>query len=127
MATGRIRRSSSARRMIEATIRLSLAVYALAAGLMLVLRPDEWTARQGRGRLARLLWTCAWAVYLVHVGVAFHLAHGWSHAHAVESTRARSGVGEGIYVSHLFTLLWTIDVAWWWLRPDAYAVRSPWY
>jgi len=58
--------------------------------------------------------------------VAFHYAHHWSHAEAVEATRLRSGVGEGIYVSHLFTLLWTADVLWWWLRPRGYAARSPW-
>jgi hypothetical protein len=112
--------------MIETTIRLSLACYAVAAGLMLCLRPDEWPAHRGRGRLTRILWTAAWAIYLVHVAAAFHIAHGWSHAHAVEATRAQSGVGEGIYVNHLFTLLWTLDVAWWWLRPDSYAVRQPW-
>jgi hypothetical protein len=110
---------------VRNTIRLSLAWYAVAAGLMLCLRPGEWMG-QGRGRLARAAWTWAWAVYVVHVGLAFHFAHGWSHAHAVETTRARSGVGEGIYVSHLFTLLWTLDVAWWWLRPVGYAVRAPW-
>jgi hypothetical protein len=37
-----------------------------------------------------------------------------------------SGFGPGIYVSHLFTLLWTLDVACWWLRPHAYATRPAW-
>src|SRR5262249_55053029 len=98
-----------------------------AAALMLLLRPDEWAAGQGRGRLARWAWTWAWAVYVVHVGLAFHFVHGWSHTHAFEDTRARSGVGEGIYVSYLFTLLWTLGVAWWWLRPRGYAFRALWF
>src|SRR5205823_583419 len=75
------------------------------------------------GSLARLSWTLAWAAYVVHVVLAFHYFHGWSHAHAVEHVRSASGVGEGIYASHLFGLLWTADVAWWWLWPDSRARR----
>ena len=37
-----------------------------------------------------------------------------------------SGVGEGIYVSYLFTLLWAADVAWWWLQPGRYTNRAAW-
>jgi hypothetical protein len=53
-------------------------------------------------------------------------AHHWSHAHAVQHTQERSGFGEGIYVSHFFSLVWTLDVLWWWLAPAGYARRSPW-
>lgn len=109
------------------TVRVTLLYYAAAASLMLLLRPGEWAAGSDRGWLARWLWTLAWAAYLVHLGMAFHHYHHWSHADAVEHTRAVSGVGEGIYVSHLFTLLWTADVAYGWLRPDGYAGRSPWF
>jgi hypothetical protein len=112
--------------LVRNTVRLSLLYYAAAATLMLLLSPDNWAALTGRGRLARWCWTLAWAAYVIHVCMAFHCAHGWSHAHAVEETQRRSGVGEGIYVSHLFTLLWTADVAYWWLRPRGYAARSPW-
>jgi hypothetical protein len=35
-------------------------------------------------------------------------------------------MGEGLYISYLFTLLWTADVAWWWLAPQRYARRSNW-
>src|SRR5262245_10355070 len=58
--------------------------------------------------------------------MAFHHYHGWSHTRAVEHVRDVSGVGEGIYASHLFTLLWTLDVAWWWLSPGSYATRPGW-
>jgi hypothetical protein len=92
---------------------------------MLSLSPGEWTAA-GRGRLARCCWSLAWLAYVVHVGMAFHHYHGWSHANAVRHVRDVSGIGEGIYVSHAFTLLWTLDVAYWWLRPHEYAARSPW-
>jgi hypothetical protein len=108
------------------TVRLSLAYYAAAAALMLRLGGDDWAAATARGRLARACWTLAWAAYLVHLGMAFHYYHHWSHADAVRHTYERSGFGEGIYVSHLFTLAWTLDVVFWWLRPARYAARPAW-
>lgn len=108
------------------TVRLSVAYYAVTAVLMLCLRPVDWTARPRTVRLARRLWTLAWVAYAIHLAVAFHFYHGWSHANAMEHVRQRSGVGEGIYISHLFTLLWTMDVAWWQLAPQRYAARSAW-
>jgi hypothetical protein len=107
------------------TVRLALGYYAVAAALMLLLQPAEWTG-QRQGRLARACWTLAWAAYLVHLAMAFHFYHHWSHGDAVRHTREVSGFGEGIYFSHLFTLLWGADVAVWWLWPKAYATRRPW-
>jgi hypothetical protein len=75
-----------------------------------------------RERLARLAWTAGCAVYLLHVGLAFHFLHHWSHAAAVAHTARRTfevvGVnwGGGIYINYAFTLLWVTDVAWWWTR-----------
>jgi hypothetical protein len=112
--------------LIRNTIRLSLLYYAAALNLMLWLRPADWPAATPRGRLARCCWTLAWAAYLVHLATAFQVAYQWSHADAVEHTRQVSGVGEGIYVSHFFTLVWTADVLYWWRWPEAYARRSPW-
>jgi hypothetical protein len=112
--------------LIRFTIRLALVYYVLAASLMLRLPAGDWRASAGRGRLARWCWTLAWAAYLVHLGMAFHHYHSWSHAAAVEHTRQVSGVGAGIYASHLFTLVWTMDVLFWWLQPARYATRSPW-
>jgi len=108
------------------TIRLALVFYTLAAVLMLLQRPGEETAAQAGVGLTRWCWTLAWCAYLVHLGMAFHHYHHWSHAEAVRHTRATSGFGEGIYASHLFTLLWTLDVIYWWLRPQAYAARARW-
>jgi hypothetical protein len=112
--------------LIRNTVRVALAFYAVAVWLMLGLRPADWRAATRRGWLARWCWTLGWAAFLVHVGVAFHFAHHWSHAEAVEHVRERSGVGEGVFVSYLFTLVWTMDVAWWWLRPAGYAMRPRW-
>jgi hypothetical protein len=109
------------------TVRLALVYYAIGTTLMLFLRPAEWGAASGWGRLARWCWTLAWATYLVHLAMAFHHYHHWSHGDAVAHTQEVSGFGEGIWFSHLFTLVWTVDVAIWWLWPAGYATRSPWW
>jgi hypothetical protein len=111
--------------VVRGTVRVSLAFYAAAVGLMFFLRPRDWNA-SGPGQLARWCWSLAWAAFVVHIAAAFHFYHGWSHADAVRHTEEVSGFGPGIYVSHLFTLLWTLDVAWWWLAPVSYAVRPAW-
>jgi len=105
------------------TIRLSLAWYAAALFSMMWLDPTGWAAQTGMGKLARWCWTWAAAIFSVHVALAFHYYHGWSHAHAFQHTFEVSGTGEGIYVSYLFQLLWTLDAALWWLKPRAYAAR----
>jgi hypothetical protein len=107
-------------------VRLALLYYAAAASLMICLRPGEVPAVSVRAGLARWFWTLAWAAYLVHVGMAFHHYHHWSHAEAMAHTRRASGVGEGIYLSYLFTLLWGADVVSWWLRPVGRAARPRW-
>jgi hypothetical protein len=99
------------------TVRVALVFYALAAARMLL---SKWD------RLTRWLWTLAWASYLVHVAMAFHHYHHWSHANAIAHTEEVSGFGPGIYFSHLFTILWTMDVAYWWGRPAVYAGRAQW-
>src|SRR5262249_54808291 len=65
--------------LTRATVRLSLVYYAAAATLMLLLDSKDWTAVAGRGRMARWCWTLAWATYLVHLFMAFHHVHRWSH------------------------------------------------
>lgn len=108
------------------TVRLSLAWYAAALLLMLRLVPRDWHAATRVGALARWCWTWALVTFLVHLVMAFHYYHHWSHAHAFERTRQVSGVGEGLYVSYLFTVLWTADVLFWWLSPARYAARPAW-
>ncbi|HEX4146536.1 MAG TPA: hypothetical protein VHY91_23750 [Pirellulales bacterium] len=108
------------------TVRLSLAWYAAAVGWMLFLEPEDWAAGTARGRLVRWCWTWGLVCFLVHLAMAFHYFHHWSHADAFARTRQVSGVGEGIYVSYLFTLLWAADVAYWWVDPQGYAGRPAW-
>jgi hypothetical protein len=108
------------------TVRLSLAWYTAALLLMMRLTPRDWKAATRLGALARWCWTWALATFLVHLVMAFHYYHHWSHAHAFERTRQISGVGEGLYISYLFTALWTADVLFWWLSPAGYAARPAW-
>jgi hypothetical protein len=107
-------------------IRLSLCWYFAALVLMMLLKQSDWTADAPLGRAARWCWTWALASFLIHVMMAFHYFHHWSHADAVRHTREVSGFGEGVYISYLFTLLWTVDVGFWWLAPRRYAARSVW-
>jgi hypothetical protein len=112
--------------LIRNTIRLALLYYTVALTLMLRSQSVDWEKPSNKIRLARLCWTLAWLTYLVHLAMAFHFAHHWSHAAAMQHTEEVSGVGEGIFVSHLFTLLWTADVVSWWLWPTWYARRPAW-
>lgn len=112
--------------LVRNTIRLALVCYFAALLLMLRLRGADWTAASSRGRAARGFWTLACGVYLVHVACAFQVVHHWSHAEAFEHVRKESGVGEGIFVSYLFTAVWIADVLFWWLAPASYAMRSLW-
>jgi hypothetical protein len=108
------------------TVRLALLYYGVAVVLLLHLRPEDWFATTGRGRLARWCWSLGWAAYVVHLGMAFHFYHGWSHRAAVAHVEQVSGFGPGIFVSHAYTLAWTLDVLWWWRWPASYARRPAW-
>jgi hypothetical protein len=108
------------------TVRLSLAWYAAGLCLMMRLSPSDWLGTSSLGKLARWCWTWAVVSFLVHLAMAFHYYHHWSHADAFEHTRRVGGIGEGIYASYLFTWLWIADAIWWWIRPTQYAARPPW-
>jgi hypothetical protein len=109
------------------TVRLSLAWYAIALCLMMRLNGADWSAATISGRLARWCWTWALVIFLVHVAMAFHFYHNWSHVDAFARTRQVSGLGEGLYANYLFALLWTGDVVFWWIGPMHYAARWPWF
>jgi hypothetical protein len=107
----------------RATVYLALAFYALACGLMLRLDRPGWCAATPLGRLARAAWALGLASFLVHVGLAFHHHHDWSHAEAMRHVEQASGFGPGIFLSYLFTLLWALDAVWWCAWPQSYANR----
>jgi len=74
----------------------------------------------------RLFWTLGLLTLLIHCAIAFGVAHGWSHAAAVEHVRRTAGFGGGIVVNYLFCVVWLVDVVWWWLKPAGYLARARW-
>lgn len=121
-------------RLVFETARLAVLLYVVA--LAISIAPSgvgPWPVHR-RLRFARLAWTLGFLVYALHVAVAFHVTHGWSHAAAAEhvATRTAAFLGEGarssagLYLNHLFTLVWASDVIAWWVAPRWYARRPQW-
>ena len=104
----------------------AFALWAGSVLLQLQTPRAEWSADGSAFRVARAAWIAGCAVFLVHLGLAFHLAHGWSHANAFEHVERSSGFGPGIFVSYAFALIWIADSAMWRLGPVRYARRSKW-
>lgn len=113
--------------LVRQSVRLALLYYGVAACVMLTIGPGDWFPLVSRGRVARGFWCAAYTAYLIHLAMAFHYYHHWSHADAVEHTREVAGMGEGIYMSHLFTVGWGADVLYWVCAPQRYARRSSWF
>ncbi len=99
-----------------------LAVFAWAA--------TEVLKRRGQRETARIVWTSGAALLGIHIALAFHYWHGWSHAAAYQSTAIQSaqltGVasGWGIHLNYALLAVWLADAAWWWAAPRAYETRS---
>lgn len=110
----------------QATIWLALGYYGLSLALQLTLPTRGLRFSQARWHLTRWCWTLAWFAYLIHVALAFHDYHHWSHQEAINHVEQASGFGPGIYFSHLFTLVWTLDVLAQWVIPGWYLQRPGW-
>ncbi len=91
--------------------------------------------QQHRGwqRTARWIYSAGLVAFLIHVAAAFHVFYGWSHATAlIETTRETAEVtgvasGSGLYLNYLFTVLWIVDVIWWWrVGVVSFRRRSAW-
>jgi hypothetical protein len=98
------------------TIRVALACYLIHVFLLLI-NSAAW-------QFGRVIWTVGFAVYLIHVLLAFHFYHNWSHAaayqHTARQTASVVGIdwGGGIYFNHLLTIIWAIDVGLAWRETD---------
>ncbi len=116
--------------LTRSTILLALAGYFVGAGLEAAAPANSQTI--GVRKLARAAWTIGCLVYLAHVGCAFVFYHHGSHAaayrHTAERTEALVGWpwGGGLYFNYVFTVVWLLDAAWWWLSPQARAQRPRW-
>src|SRR5262245_46473998 len=109
--------------VLRTTAWLSLIAWTAAEWL----RPGD---PRRDGRPARWAFTAGAVALLVHIGTAFQVRHGWSHAaamqHVEKTTLEVTGisVGAGIFVNYLFLALWTLEAAWWWLAPAGYRSRA---
>lgn len=110
--------------LLRGSIWLSLVAWTAAEWVRLSYRQ---TGR--RERMARLLWTAGVALAFVHVGLAFHFRHGWSHASALAETARQTeellglAFGGGLYVNYAFLIVWAADTVWWWWRPASFSRR----
>lgn len=80
----------------------------------------------GSRRTVRVLYSVGLITMLLHVAVAFHLGHGWSHADAFDRTERTSGFGPGLFVNYAFVLLWLVQVLWMWVAFDCYLNLRTW-
>lgn len=111
---------------IRASIDLSLLLWAIAVSFFLHLDWIDWIIRSLSYQLARWIWTLAFVTYLVHMAMAFHYYHGWSHQDAYDRTDRISGFGGGIYVSYLFTLVWLMETMSFWFSINWVMQRPRW-
>jgi hypothetical protein len=85
---------------------------------------------EGQHRFIRVClqigWAYAWVLCLLHVAIAFHLGHGWSHEAAWRHTRDVGGYGDGIFVNYAFVFVWLVDVIWLCVAFDSYFARPRW-
>ena len=102
------------------TVRVSVLLYGCVLGVLL-----GGYGGVGLRTYCRVFWTVGCGLLAVHVLLAFHTAHGWSHAHAVRQTADRTaeltGVrsGAGVYLNYLFIVVWAADAAHWWREGHA--------
>lgn len=78
------------------------------------------------GRNARIFYTWGCAMCLLHIAVAYHVAHGWSQQAALEHVERASGFGEGLYVNYLFAAVWILDATWACVSFESYVCRPRW-
>lgn len=107
--------------LVRATAWLAFSLY--VAGALAGLR-------QPAGRAFRWLWLVGAVVLLVHLLVAFHFKHDWSHAAAyadtARQTREVTGLdwGGGVYFNYLLVLAWLADAVVRWSASDDLLSRS---
>lgn len=117
----------------DLAIRLTACL--AVVGYVLRVNQDLQTSRSilRRRTMARVSWTWGIVFLLAHVLLGFHFVHGWDHARAVADTAARTAAvvgwrwGGGVYVNHLFALLWLIDAMAWWYCGVEFPYRSRTY
>lgn len=112
--------------LTKVTIWLALSGYALWFLTALMARRNPLLRQSSRIAL-----TIGCAFFLAHVFCAFNYHYEWSHTvafqHTAEQVKKTMGVesGWGVFVSYFFTVGWTLDVVWWWLKGSASYQQRP--
>ncbi len=112
--------------LTRGTIWLALSLY-VAAEMAMAFR-----AGASANAIARWLNGLGIAVFLLHVGCAFHFYHQWSHAVAYADTARQTAEfsgwnwGGGLYLNYLFTFAWLTEWIWGWSSPTTFARRPRW-
>lgn len=75
---------------------------------------------------SRFMWAFGCVLCLLHIAVAFHLGHGWSHEAAWKHTRQASGFGDGISVNYAVAVVWLADAIWLCVSLESYFARPRW-
>jgi len=101
---------------IRASARIVVWLWPWAAALPFV----------GPSFALRWIHTVGAALCVLHVALAFHLGHGWSHAAAFEHTERVAGFGPGVFVNDFFVALWIAETLAAWLDFDRYLWRPRW-
>ncbi len=96
-----------------------LLLWCLAGPVVFCVRPNRAATIA-----TRFAWFAGSVFLCLHLAVAFHLGHEWSHAAAWEHTRDASGVGNGIFVNYAVAVVWLTDAAWLLFAPRAYETRA---
>jgi hypothetical protein len=112
-----------------------LAFVLLLLTVLLAGSPAASGELRRRDGMARWTWTWGCLLLWIHVGLAFHFVHDWSHVAAYRATAEQTEAvvgwywGGGVYVNYFTLLLWTGDVVVWWRAPrpmSAALVRWRW-
>ena len=83
------------------------------------------------GRASRMLWSLAGVVLVVHILIAFHFAHGWSHddalRHAARRTVEVTGAefAAGLYFNYVLLGVWLWLTLRLWRRPAPRVLPLP--
>jgi hypothetical protein len=92
----------------------------------------RWFRGRVKTAAVRGAWTIACALLVAHELLAMGMAFGWSQTLAWQNiaaqTLAATGIdsGGGLIVNFAAGVLWSADVAWWWLWPQSYSARPAW-
>lgn len=105
--------SEPGRSLIVWTIRVSVTLYAWS--LFTFVKCGRQKSKIPH--TDQYIWAASWVLCVVHVLLAFHFEHHWSHQealkHTAEVTASVTGFNWsiGLYVNYLFLVLWGINVA----------------